>query len=92
VNQALHKLSDDHVLTIFNDTMIFYPRNIREDIKTFFVRTGVDWLSVLDKSRSYDDLLVQLQLKDLEIRKLLAVCDERLKLVERLSTMSTSKR
>ncbi|MGD0397761.1 MAG: hypothetical protein ABSC04_02490 [Syntrophobacteraceae bacterium] len=72
--------------------MIFYPRNIREDIKTFFVRTGVDWLSVLDKSRSYDDLLVQLQLKDLEIRKLLAVCDERLKLVERLSTMSTSKR
>lgn len=92
MNQALHKLSDDHVLTIFNDTMIFYPRNIREDIKTFFVRTGVDWLSVLDKSRSYDDLLVQLQLKDLEIRKLLAVCDERLKLVERLSTMSTSKR
>ena len=72
VNQALHKLSDDHVLTIFNDTMIFYPRNIREDIKPFFVRTGVDWLSVLDKSRSYDDLLVQLQSKDLEIRKLLA--------------------
>ncbi len=78
VNQALHKLSDDHVLTIFNDTMIFYPRNIQEHIKTFFVRTGVDWLSVLDKSRSYDDLLVQLQSKELEIRVLSDACDERL--------------
>ncbi len=75
VNQALHKLSDDHVLTIFNDTMIFYPGNIREDIKTFFVQTGVDWLSVLDKSRSYDDLLVQLQSKGLEIGLLLKECD-----------------
>lgn len=78
VNVALHRLSHDHVLTVFNDTMIFQPGNIQRDLRDFFARSGVDWLSVVNKSRSCDDLIVQLQSKDLEIRALSNECEQRL--------------
>jgi len=53
------KLSTVHETIILNDTIIYYPRTIRETIKNYAHESSIDWLTVLDKSRDYDTLLRQ---------------------------------
>ena len=68
------KLSTVHETVILNDTIIFYPKSIREIIKDYAYENSINWLTVLDKSRDYDtllkqqkDMLEQMQEKDEKI-------------------------
>jgi hypothetical protein len=53
----LRLLSDAHEIMVFNDVIIYYPREIRVALLEFTHYKGVDWLSIAEKSRNYDFLL-----------------------------------
>ncbi|MCX6175430.1 MAG: glycosyltransferase [Ignavibacteriales bacterium] len=74
------KLSTVHETIILNDTIIFYPKSIRETIKDYAYENSINWLTVLDKSRDYDtllkqqkDMLKQMQEKD---KKIIVLSDD----------------
>jgi hypothetical protein len=53
----LRLLSDAHEIMVFNDVIVYYPREIRVALLEFTHYKGVDWLSIAEKSRNYDFLL-----------------------------------
>ena len=57
VISQLRLLSDAHEIMVFNDVIIYYPREIRVALLEFTHYKGVDWLSIAEKSRNYDFLL-----------------------------------
>ncbi len=69
--KLFRNLSSIHELIILNDTIIYYPKAVKETIKEYAYNNSINWLTVLDKSRDYDsllkqqkDMLEQLQEKD----------------------------
>src|SRR2546425_7955316 len=70
-------MSTVHELMVVNDVVIFFPRTIREHVEKYVRKYSIDWLTVLDKSRDYDTLKIQLSEKEKEINRLAAVADDR---------------
>lgn len=64
VIKTLKTLSQKHNLMILNDTIIFYPLSLKETMHNYAYNNSINWLTVLDKSRDYDSLLVQLKEKE----------------------------
>lgn len=62
--KKLFSLSDQHEVMVLNDVVLFYPASIQDVVQQFAHVTSIDWLSVLDKSKNYDELLTQLKQKD----------------------------
>lgn len=75
--KALTHLSQSHCIMIINDCVVFYPNKIDKVVHLFAHQHGINWLSVLDKSRDYDKLLQQLIEKETEIKQLKNACDLR---------------
>jgi glycosyltransferase involved in cell wall biosynthesis len=73
----LKKLSPVHSLMVVNDNIIFFPKKIQKIMQTFANNYGFDLLSVLDKSRDYDKLMIQMNNKEQEVQRLKIACDER---------------
>ena len=46
-------LSSTHELIVINDTIIFFPSYIRENIRKYAYEHSIDWLLVLNKSRNH---------------------------------------
>lgn len=63
----LFKLSNQHRLMILNDCILFFPEVIQANLEHHAYQKGIDWLTVLDKSRDYDKLLTQLIEKEKQI-------------------------
>lgn len=70
-------LSTQHSLMILNDCILFYPSKIERDLRAFSHHNGVDWLTILDLSRNYQNLLNQLGEKDEEIDNLKRECNQK---------------
>lgn len=73
----LQSISKNHKIMVLNDTIIFYPKLIKEEIVKYAHTQGIDWLEVTHKTKDYDNLNCQFvglnsQLieKDLEIQRL----------------------
>ena len=66
----LNSLSKNHQPMILNDVIIFYPRQIDAALRTYAYNESIDFLKVLDKSRDYDKLMVQLLEKENLINEL----------------------
>lgn len=58
---ALQKLSDDHLVMVLNDNILFYPHAAKEAVLYYGHAHGVDWLSILHKTRDYDNLRRQFE-------------------------------
>jgi len=84
VVQKLFSLSSAHEIMVVNDVIIYYPASISSALKTYAHEKSIDWLSVVDKSRDYDSVLLQLEEKEAQIKMLAASAEERLRLVEKL--------
>lgn len=84
VVRCLFSLSNDHSLMILNDNIFFFPKETEKRLREYGYQNGIDWLNVLDKSRDYDKLLVQLKDKDAEIFNLKQICDQREKIIIQL--------
>ncbi|MCX6170069.1 MAG: glycosyltransferase [Ignavibacteriales bacterium] len=70
----LSSLSRAHEVIILNDTIIYYPKSVKEIVQEYAYNNSINWLTVLDKSRDFDsllkqqeDMLVQLKGKDEKI-------------------------
>ncbi|MDO8811307.1 MAG: glycosyltransferase family 2 protein [Gallionella sp.] len=59
VIEALHGVSISHQVMVLNDAIIFFPRSIAKAVQDYGQAQGVDWLSMLHKTRDYDNLRVQ---------------------------------
>jgi len=70
ITRRLYKLSSSHQLVVVNDCILFYPDSIEPTIQAFAYQHGIDWLSVMDKSRDYNKLLDQLIDKEKLIMRL----------------------
>ena len=84
VIQHLLNLSHQHELVVLNDCILFFPKKIKHAVHEHAYKNGIDWLTVLDKSRDYDLLLKQLiekeeQIKEMDeqINALASICAER---------------
>lgn len=74
--KTLYELSSHHHITILNDCILFFPARIQKVIDEYAHKEGVDWLTVMDKSRDYDKLLTQLKEKDALIMQLHQACQQ----------------
>ncbi len=70
VINALRQLSATHHLMVLNDCILFYPHQIALVIQAFAHEHGINWLTILDKSRDYDIVAEQLKHKDAIIQSL----------------------
>jgi len=84
VIEALRGLSDDHLVMVLNDNIIYYPRVVEAVVRNYGHAHGVDWLDVLHKTRDYDNLHRQFdglqrqsEEKDQEIKSLKVAGDEK---------------
>jgi glycosyltransferase involved in cell wall biosynthesis len=77
VIKSLSQLSQSHNLMVLNDNILFYPNKIEKKMQLLAYQHGIDWLNILDKSRDYDTLSIQLKEKEQEIQLLKKICDER---------------
>lgn len=96
VLRTLRALSRDHRLMVLNDVLIFFPLQLERALGEFAHRNAIDWLSVMDKSRDYDNILTQfgnldqearrldeeVRRKEAEIVRLAGICSERLELIQ----------
>jgi GT2 family glycosyltransferase len=64
----LRQLSDLHSLVCFNDVLIFFPTEIWLRLRPFLHEHTVNLLTLTDKARDYDTILIQAKEKDKEIR------------------------
>lgn len=85
----LRTLSSEHRFMVLNDVVMFFPQRLQQALEEFAHLSAIDWLSVMDKSRDYDRVLVEFEnlaedarKKDVEIAGLARVCSERLALIQ----------
>jgi hypothetical protein len=52
-----------------NDMLIFHPPQIRQSLKSYAHEHSIDWLTVLDKGRDYDEILKQSKVKEVDIHE-----------------------
>ena len=81
VLRKLYSLSREHEIMVVNDTLIFHPAQIRRHLKDYAHGHSIDWLSVLDKWREYDQILKQSQEKESEIMELKRSAEERMSVI-----------
>ncbi len=84
--KKLYNLSPLHTIIVINDVILYYPAKIEEQIKKYAYDYGIDWLVTLNKSRDYDQLLVQVKEKEEQIQLLAAEAQSRLEVIEKLDT------
>jgi glycosyltransferase involved in cell wall biosynthesis len=77
VLSALQKLGSDHLVSVINDQIVYYPEAIEPIVREYGYKNGVDWLKVFHQQRDYENLreqfngvLEQLHQRDAEITRL----------------------
>jgi hypothetical protein len=98
VIEKLNALSSEHQIMVSNDVIIFYPRSVSTSVREYAYLHSIDWLQVLFKSKNYDAVknefdLSQRQLveKDGEIHRLLAVAEERARVIQDLKNTAEER-
>ena len=86
--RELRALSPIHEMMVLNDVFLFYPGSVASAVQRYARENSINWLTVLDKSRDYDQVVrenkekeVEIHDKEAEIHGLGEVCTARLKLI-----------
>jgi hypothetical protein len=86
--RQLRTLSPRHQMMVLNDVFLLYPDRVANIVQAYARENSVNWLTVLDKSRDYDQVVrenkekeVEIHEKEAEIRGLQDVCNSRLELI-----------
>ena len=86
--RELRALSPIHEMMVLNDVFLFYPGSVASAVQGYARENSINWLTVLDKSRDYDQVVrenkekeVEIRDKEGEIRRLGDVCTARLELI-----------
>jgi len=69
VIKGLHSLSTAHEILALNDVFVYFPSSIGNSLRNFASRCAIDWLTVLDKARDYDEILAKFRQVDEDARK-----------------------
>jgi hypothetical protein len=89
-------LGNGHQLMIFNDVICLFPAKAAGALRQLALGHAFDWLGAADKARAYDQMLEQMQGKDLLIGRLHSEAEQRRQLLdethERLRQSEESKR
>jgi hypothetical protein len=91
VIKKLFSLSSVHQIMVVNDVIIYYPASINSALKTYAHENSIDLLSVLDKSREYDGILLQLKEKEKQIKMLAAATEEKEKQIKMLAATTEER-
>jgi hypothetical protein len=86
----LRLLSDVHEVMVFNDVIIYYPKVLRTDLLEFTHHKGIDWLSVLDKSRNYNLILEESIKKESMINEIYNEAKNRLQIIDELNLANSN--
>lgn len=70
VINGLHSLSTAHEILVLNDVFVYFPSSIGNGLRNFASRFAIDWLTVLDKARDYDEVDRGAREKEVEIESL----------------------
>ena len=83
VLDCLRRASVTHRIMVLNDIILFYPPIVGGALKSYARQKGVDWLSVMNRVRDYDNIRIQfgvvsaqLTEKDRLIKYLHQECEE----------------
>jgi len=93
--RELRALSPIHEMMVLNDVFLFYPGSVASAVQRYARENSINWLTVLDKSKDYDQVLRENKEKEAEIHQvvrenkekeaeihgLAEVCTARLKLI-----------
>lgn len=91
VIKKLFSLSSIHEIMVVNDVIVYYPVSINSTLKTYAYENSIDWLSVLDKSREYDGILLQLKEKEDQIKMLATATEEKENQIKMLATTTEER-
>ncbi|MBM3711936.1 MAG: glycosyltransferase [Actinobacteria bacterium] len=83
--KTVKSLSSIHSLMVFNDVIIFFPKSFQKEIFEYVYNNSVDWLSIIDKSRDYDEVLLELINKEKSLQLHIKKLVEKEKLINQLS-------
>jgi phage pi2 protein 07 len=75
--KALHRISQHHEITIYNDVLVYYPEKISDRFNQYAYENAVDWLQIKHFSSYFDSLRVEIESKDQEINNLARIADLR---------------
>jgi len=79
--RELRALSPIHEMMVLNDVFLFYPGSVASAVQRYARENSINWLTVLDKSKDYDQVVRENKEKEAEIHGLAEVCTARLKLI-----------
>lgn len=93
--RELRGLSQIHEMMVLNDVFLCYPKAVVNTVQAYARENSIDWLTVLDKSRDYDQVVqenkekegeihekeAEIHEKEAEIHRLQDVCASRLELI-----------
>ena len=82
VLKGLRSLSTAHEILVLNDVIIYFPSSISNGVRDFASRCGIDWLTVLDKARDYDDVLEKFKEQDADVKRLNRLLEEQTRSLE----------
>jgi len=66
VIKGLYSLSTTHEILVLNDVFVYFPSSIGNGLRDFASCHAIDWLTVLDRARDYDDVLAKFRQLDRE--------------------------
>ena len=89
--KRLHSLSSHHLLMVLNDTILYFPVALRDALKSFAHEQSINWLTVLDRSRDYDSVLMEFKSANREISNLIEAVKEKDEEISRLSAAAQEK-
>jgi len=69
VIKGLYSLSTTHEILVLNDVFVYFPSSIENGLRNFASRYSIDWLTVLDKARDYDDVLAKFRQLDRDAKE-----------------------
>ena len=67
----LYEKSSCHELMVLNDIIVYFPEQIKEQVRGFGHQNGVDWLKVADMFRQTGHVIAELEAKEKEIESVI---------------------
>ncbi len=89
--KKLHCLSSHHLFMVVNDTILYFPVTLRNAVRSFAHEQSINWLTVLDRSRDYDSVLMGFKAANREISNLIEAAKEKDEEISRLSAAAIEK-
>jgi len=81
----LRELSDNHILAVYNDVIVYYPKALKSSFSEFSQTYSLDWLDIMNKYKNYVVCYKEIEEKEGVIQ------DQHRQLIETLITQLVPK-